>query len=235
MNTVQRHTHCSAAYCLRKKPGQQEQQCRFDYPRPLQESSTLEFEKLDNGTVRATLKTKRNDPRLNSHNRVMLQHWRANVDIVDVEACARYMAKYAAKGEPRSKSVHAIFKTCVDSLSDQSDARKALRSAMLHAVGERDFSSQEITHMLLSLPLVSCSYNFTTVSLYDSRELTKDKDSGELLLQQSILDQYAARDGLSNSNLCQFVAQYTMCQGKIPTYLTSDCAHISQPLPKPRR
>ena len=54
VNSVQRHTRCSAAYCLRKKPGQQEPQCRFNYPRPLQESSTLEFEKLDNGTVRAT-------------------------------------------------------------------------------------------------------------------------------------------------------------------------------------
>ena len=64
--------------------------------------------------------------------------------------------------------------------------------------------------MLLSLPLVSCSYSFIAVSLYDSRQLTKDKDSGELVLQQSILGQYAARDGLSNTNLCQFVAQYTV-------------------------
>ncbi len=73
----------------------------------------------------------------------MLQHWRANVDLqvmVDVEACARYKAKYAAKGEPRSKSVHAIFKACVDSLSIESDTRKALRSAMLRAVGERDLT-----------------------------------------------------------------------------------------------
>ena len=59
VNTVQRHTHCSTAYCLRKKCGQQELKCRFDYPRPLQPFSTIKFEKLDNGTVRATLETKR--------------------------------------------------------------------------------------------------------------------------------------------------------------------------------
>lgn len=63
-------------------------------------SSTLEFEKLNSGIVRATLRTQHNNPRVNSHNRVMLQHWRAIVNlqiIVDVDACAMYMAKYAAK------------------------------------------------------------------------------------------------------------------------------------------
>ena len=56
-------------------------------------------------SVESDLHTKRNDQRLNLHNRVMLKNWRANVDlqvIVDEKACARYMAKYAAKGEPRN-------------------------------------------------------------------------------------------------------------------------------------
>lgn len=30
VNTVQRHTRCSPAYCLHEKPGQQEQKYRFD-------------------------------------------------------------------------------------------------------------------------------------------------------------------------------------------------------------
>ena len=140
----------------------------------------------------------------------MLQHWRANVDmqiIIDVEAYAKYMAKYVAKGEPQSKSVQSIFKACVDPLTTKSDPCKAIRSAMLHAVGERDFSSQETMHMLLSLPLISCSYNFVTLSLYESRQVKKDELSGEPTLQQSFLDQYATREGLSDINLCQFVAQ----------------------------
>ena len=87
VNTIQRHTQCSAAYCLRKKGPQQEPKCHFDYPRPLQAESTLTFEKLSDNTIRATLTTKRDDPRINTHNRLMLQNWRANVDlqvIVDV-------------------------------------------------------------------------------------------------------------------------------------------------------
>ena len=65
----------------------------FDYPRPLEQSSSLQFDKLPDGTVRVVLTMRRNDPRVNSHNQLMIQHWQANVDlqmIVDAEACARY-------------------------------------------------------------------------------------------------------------------------------------------------
>ena len=70
--------------------------------------------------------------------------YRASVDlqkIVDVQACARYMAKYAAKAEPRSQTVHSLFKSCVDDdLSNSSHAHKALRRAVLRSVGERETS-----------------------------------------------------------------------------------------------
>lgn len=219
VNTVQRHTHCSTAYCPRRKSGEQELKCRFEYPRDQQPSSTIKFEKLDNGTVRATLETKRNDSRLNSHNRVMLQHWRANVDlqiIVDVQACARYMTKYAAKGECRSQPVQTLYKSCVEDLNNNSDGRRVLRTALLHSVGERDFSAQETSHMLLSLPLFSCTYNFVTVALNSSRKVTRDDNSGELTLEASALDDYASRDAsLAHLNLCQFVSNYHTIRGKV--------------------
>ena len=197
LNSVQRHTQCSAAYCLRKKANSDEAQCRFNYPFPEQDTTQLAFEKLTNGSIHATLTTKRNDQRVNSHNRLQLQHWRANVDlqlIVDVEACAQYMAKYAAKGEPQSQTVHSIFKTCVDNISCSSHAHKALRSAMLRCIGERDYSAQETCHMLLSLPLYGCSFNFATVNLDGSKKISTHAESGELVLETSILDAYGSRD-----------------------------------------
>ena len=219
VNTIQHHTQCSAAYCLRKKGPQQEPKCRFDYPRPLQPKSTLTFEKLSDNTIRATLTTERNDPRMNTHNRLMLQNWRANVDvqvIVDVNACARYMAKYAAKSEPRSQSVQSLFKSCVNSSSSTNSSQTIFRRCMLRTVGERDFSAQETAHMLLSLPLVSCSFNFITISLNGSRKVNWDKDTGELELQRSFLDDYAEREPkFSNTNLQQFAANYNICNGKV--------------------
>ena len=217
VNSVERHTRCSSAYCLRKTRDQ-EPKCRFDYPRDVQALSTLEFEQLNCGSVRAKLITKRNDPRINSHNRTMLQYWRANVDmqiIVDVEACARYMAKYAAKAEQKSKALDAIFKSCVNSITETGNSHKVLRSAMLRAVGERDFSSQETAHMLLSLPLYSCSYSFVAVSLHESQLIERNEQTGQLALQQSLIQQYADREVAHDLNLCQFVTQYNIQKGKL--------------------
>ena len=53
------------------------------------------------------------------------------------------MAKYEAKGEPRLQSVQSIFKSFIDCLIDNSDTCKLFKSAMIHSVGEKDFSSHE--------------------------------------------------------------------------------------------
>lgn len=76
--------------------------------------STIQLTKQPDGTVCATLTTKRNDQQVNSHNLVTLEHRRANVDlkiIVDILDYIHYMAKYAAKSEPKSKPVQAVFKS----------------------------------------------------------------------------------------------------------------------------
>ena len=70
VNTVQRHTRCSPAYCIKQKQNQQQPQCRFGYPKECTEQTDISFEQLTNGELRATLTTKRNDPRVNSHNRL---------------------------------------------------------------------------------------------------------------------------------------------------------------------
>ena len=65
----------------------------------------MHFEEMDNGSVRATIKTKRNDGNLNSYCRLALSQWRANIDfqiILDWDQAVRYMVKYVSKGEKRS-------------------------------------------------------------------------------------------------------------------------------------
>ena len=56
--TCQRHTRCSASYCLRTKNGKQE--CRFGYPKPLQPHTTIVTED------EPALLTARNDGMINS-------------------------------------------------------------------------------------------------------------------------------------------------------------------------
>ena len=198
VNTVQRHTRCSTAYCLKKKPAQQQLKCRFNFPHPEELLSTIEYE---NGDIRAVLIIKRNDLRINSHNRLLIQHWRANVDLQIIIDAARYMAKYASKGEPRSQPVSSIFKSCVDRLNDTSHAHTVLRSAMIRSVAEREFSAQETAHQLLSLPLFSCTFNFVALSLNGGSLLTTDSHSGEQKIEKSLLHLYATRKGLPTVNL----------------------------------
>ena len=86
VNSVERHTKYSTAYCIKIKPGQKPA-CRF--PKDCQDETTIDFqriatagsddheltvEEIIQAQVKATLTTKRNDGRMNSHNRIMLQH-----------------------------------------------------------------------------------------------------------------------------------------------------------------
>ena len=89
---------------------------------------------------------KRNDPFLNVHNRVMLEHWRANVDlqlILDSHAAITYMTKYAAKGEKAGRSLQTIVKTVVQKGNATDNASTAIRSAIVRSVGNRDIGQGE--------------------------------------------------------------------------------------------
>ena len=48
VNVCQRHTRCSAGYCLRTQRNGQ-QKCRFGFPKPLQQHTTVSFAVDDNG------------------------------------------------------------------------------------------------------------------------------------------------------------------------------------------
>ena len=229
VNSVERHKKCSTAYCIKMKPVQQPT-CRFNFPKNCQDETTIDFqlitkaasddheltvEEITQAQVKATLTTKRNDGRINSHNCVMLQHWRASVDlqvIVDTDQCIWYMAKYATKGEPRSQSAS------VNRLDNTDMASSALRRAMIQVIGERDIGSQETAHMLLGKPLYSCTYSFLCVSLDGSRRVRTgddDENQGDQALDPSVLDHYATRANwqennpeILNLNLLQFASAY---------------------------
>jgi hypothetical protein len=101
LSQVQRH-NCVSTYCMRipRNAGPDAAPvCRFGYPQKTENSSTLAFEELANGSVRVTIALCRNDGRLNPHARLQLHHWRANVDIqiiLDGAMALRYMVRLSA-------------------------------------------------------------------------------------------------------------------------------------------
>ena len=110
--TCQRHTRCSAAYCLRTHNGVQK--CRFGYPKPLQpQTAVLMGDNLNSDEDKEpVIITARNDGLLNSFNPVQLSAWRANVDMqycVSRHKVIKYVAKYATKSEPRSLPLREVY------------------------------------------------------------------------------------------------------------------------------
>jgi hypothetical protein len=82
---------------------------------------------------------------------------------------------------------------------------------MIRAVEERDFSVQEVMHNILSLKMISSSFQVLNTSVEGSRKLNNSEDGVET--ESSMLDHYANRENLKgcdgdilNSNFIQFVA-----------------------------
>ena len=59
---------------------------------------------------------------------------------------ARYMAKYAAKGEPRSKQASEILGSYMSRLPDNDQVSSAIKKAIIQVAGDRDMAAQETAH-----------------------------------------------------------------------------------------
>ena len=185
--TCQRHTRCSAAYCLRTHHGQQE--CRFGYPKPLQPRTAIVVE----DDSQPALLTARNDGMVNSFNPVQLSAWRANVDmqyIVSRCKVIEYCTKYVTKSEPRSQSLKDIFTTIVRNLKEGNNSLKAVQKLLINTVGERDYSAQETHHLLLQLPMFKSSRDFIILSLDGSRAVEDRLDEEQHATAPSTIDHY---------------------------------------------
>ncbi len=138
--------------------------------------------------------TKRNDSRLNTHQRLQLQGWRANCDIqvvIDHYACVEYLTKYAAKGKPRSPMLKQAFNSIVQNVDSDTDPHRAIKKIVMKSLGERDYAAQETMHHLLSLKLHSSSFKVMPVSLNGSRRVRNTAEEGESCTNYSLLDVYA--------------------------------------------
>ena len=227
---VQRHTRCSTSYCLRKRSNESELKCRFHFPFDLCPKTRLEFEKIhtsgDNEHYRAMIVTRRNVSRLNNHQQVQLQGWRANCDIqvvIDHYACVEYLTKYAAKGEPRSPILKQAFNSIVQNVDSSTDPHRVIKKVVMKSLGERDYAAQETMHHLLSLKLHSSSFKVLPVSLNGSRRVrdTASIEEGESCTDYSLLDMYAKREqyesspNVVNMNFLQFATTFKVVNNEL--------------------
>jgi len=224
VNSVQKHT-CSSMYSLRKK--RNDFICRFKYPFDKCAKTHIAFTKVNtkdgSEKYRAEIVTARNDARLNRHQHVQLQGWRANCDIsvvIDYHSCLEYLTKYASKPEKITSVVKDAFAHVSKTVTeDDFDSVRIVKKLMMRAVGLRDMSIQEVCHQVLKLKLYSSSFEVITVSLDGSRKV--ENIDGELISKLSFLDTYASREEFSsdaeiiNCNFLQFHSNFFFKGGKI--------------------
>ena len=230
LNMVQRHTRCSTSYCLQKKSGDSESQCRFHFSFNNCSRTKLEFEKVhsknsNDSHYRAKIVTRRNDSRLNNNQQLQLQAWRANCDIqvvIDHYACVEYLAKYAAKSESRSPLLKQAFNSIVQNADAATHPHKSIKKVIMETLGERDYAAQETMHHILSLKLHSSSFNVIPVSLNGSCGVCIDPETDdEICTESSLLDVYANREHCNispdviNMNFLQFARNYKVVNGKV--------------------
>ena len=200
VNSVQKHI-CNSAYCLRKIGDKTV--CRFNFPQECADNTSINFVKVNtrDGSLRykAEIKFKRNDPRVNRHQRVQLQGWRANADInvvIDYHSCVEYLTKYASKPEKLSSVAQDAFSHVAKKVNEAHfDPVSTIKRLMMRAVGLRDMSIQEVCHQILQLKLYSSSYEVIATSLEGSRKI--ESEGGELRSKPSLLDIYANREDYS--------------------------------------
>jgi hypothetical protein len=93
---------------------------------------------------------------MNQYNPLIALCWPANTDCspcTGVEAVINYAAKYCSKSETRTSSYAQIARAVLPHVSDRNPMLSFVSKLMNKLVGERDYSAQEISHILLGLPL----------------------------------------------------------------------------------
>lgn len=179
-----------ASHLLRYKDGRFGMHPRFRYV-----AFNMHYRRTANRQARYATK---------KYNATFTLGWRANTDInpcTSSHAVIQYVAKYASKAEKQSRSHAEIFNSVVGTVTPGEARHPLLTTAtkMLNSlVVERDWSAQEISHILLGYPLVSSSRGFETLDLRTREQGTMAITIEEGAVRQaglSMLDKYLKRHG----------------------------------------
>ncbi|OAQ71916.2 ATP-dependent DNA helicase PIF1 [Pochonia chlamydosporia 170] len=172
VNRCQRH-RCNTTYCLRVRKGSgdlardmegaaadieaanvanPERECRFDFPRALRELAAVIRKE---GKSYYIFEAARNDNLMNHFNPAIILGWLANIDIspcTSLQAVITYAAKYCSKSEKTEP-----YCKLADQILPHTAHLQPLLSfssrLMNKLIAERDYSAQEISHLLLNIPL----------------------------------------------------------------------------------
>jgi hypothetical protein len=229
INRCQRH-HCSTTYCLRvtKKDAERARgaaeegaagdqppplpTCRFLFPRPTREAAEV-IKRPGKGWW--SFEAERNDTHLNQYNPLIALCWLANIDCspcTSEEAVINYAAKYCSKSEAQTSTYAQIAKSILPHISDHNPTVSFVSKLMNKLIGERDYSAQEICHILLGLPLYEDSRVVQSVDCRPRDKQTRPIDiteDGDVKESQTAYDKYLRRpDWMEDVSYFEFLQDW---------------------------
>ncbi|KID96258.1 ATP-dependent DNA helicase PIF1, partial [Metarhizium majus ARSEF 297] len=152
MNRFQIHARCAPGRCLRKNKTTNVVECRFFFPRELQERALVTKSINKKSWM---FGVERNMERLAQCSPVMALGWLANTDLqpaATYKGLILYVAKYVSKPEIRSASYQELQEQVLPYVSDRRPIASLAARLLNKLIGERDWSAQEISHILLKIP-----------------------------------------------------------------------------------
>ena len=196
LNRLQMHSACRASYCLRVPKGSdQPPTCRFFYLRPLFQHAVVTKEINHKSWL---FSPARNQGALNQCAPVITMGWMANTDIqppTSLHAVLSYVGKYVSKPEKSSASYTELQSQVLPYVNDRAPLLSFVSKMLNKLIGERDWSAQEVSHILLQLPVQKSSRMLATLDCRPE-EVQRDLivlESGEVTAQRSALRRYRDR------------------------------------------
>ncbi|XP_026448675.1 uncharacterized protein LOC113348970 [Papaver somniferum] len=187
--------------------------------------ASLLIEEPENNNIYRFI-SRRNDPLVNSHNRVVLQVWRANIDwsaVTTTESVTQYIVKYAAKSEPASKNYIDTSRGYIDyHWRPCRDSTSAINRLLIKNASERDKSAQEVCHLLMGWHLQESSRRIVVLNLsetslfYSQLRWRRDGDDGEPQgTSLSFFGRYLERpDEFQNESLIEMAKKHYFARRK---------------------
>lgn len=148
---VQQHRFYEGAPCRRNNA------CRFGFPKPVQKSTSVTVDRAGNGALRVNVNCMREDSNTNNYNDMLLQTWRANMDVKligNAYGAAEYTAAYVSKSEPDTSRFRDAIMRAVSRTPPMTETISALCCVANASISIREVSAQEALWILLNgLPM----------------------------------------------------------------------------------
>src|SRR3984885_13885943 len=190
------HSACRVPYCLRARKGSdQPLVCRFFFPRPLFTDPVVTKE-IDHKAW--LFSPARNQETLNQCAPVITMGWVANTDIqppTTLHAVLSYVGKYVSKPEKSSASYTELQTQVLPHINNRAPLLSFVSRMLNKLIRERDWSAQEVSHILLQLPVQKSSRMLASLDCRPE-DIQQDLivlESGEVTAQRLVLRRYQDR------------------------------------------